>query len=284
MKLHRGCDVSLDGIGLVCRQTRLGGLAMALLISTVLLSFPVALWWFQIPWLFVVPAALFSLLVVGFFISDVRARFRPTNWVLWIRPDAIWVNLRSYQDHNPLDSPSVVELADRDIACLRRHVERYSVSDSEGRPVSHKLESLDFELRQPDTSELAAALAEIRHRRQPEVEYLAGIRGRSGVTLYSVSLPQPNLLRIAWHGGQGHAVTPRLRRVLAELANRVTIDEPTQHQTPDASQIDEGELDAQILSLVEAGNHIDAIKLLVQRHGYTLTEAKRFVDELANRA
>ena len=43
------------------------------------------------------------------------------------------------------------------------------------------------------------------------------------------------------------------------------------------------QVDDEILRLVEAGDNLSAIKLLTLRSGYTLTEAKQFVDGVTER-
>jgi hypothetical protein len=113
---------------------------------------------------------------------------------------------------------------------------------------------------------------------------LGFIKSRSNVTLYSVSLPSAKVIRIAWHGGQGHGVSPGLRHILDLLAGRVKIGEAADERRPDWSQLSDAELDDQILSLVCAGNRIAAIKLLVRRRGYSTTQAHQFVEELTARA
>jgi hypothetical protein len=280
MKLYRGCDLAPDGTGLVCRQARLGGLIAAIVFTLAFASFPLLVWWFHGPMIFVVVGGMLALLLLLFLVGDVKARFRDANWVLWIRPDRVCVNLLSYQDYAPLDSTSVVELMDRDLDQLQRHVEHYTVPDSDGGSVSYTLESLDIELRDTDTAALATAIAAVRRRQQP-IRRLGFMSSQSGVTVYSVSLPAPHRLRITWKGGRGHSIRPRMKRVLDELASRVKIAEPNVNRRSDWSQLPDAEIDDQILAMVCAGNRLDAIKLLRCRRGYSITAAHRFVEELA---
>lgn len=279
MKVYRGCDVAPNGSGQVCRQGRLAGVLVVAVFGAACF-FPVAaLWWGGGSPLVYVPLALVAAGITALFVGDARARFRDTNWVLWIRPQGLCINLRSYQDQSPLDTLSVVELADDEIVEVQRRVERYTTPKSNGGTIDHKLESLDINLREAASGELATALAEIRRVQQPWTRFL-GMSSRSKVSLQSVSLPEPHRVRIAWHGGQGHSIAPRLKRVLADLTPRLNVAEAADHRRPNWREIPDAALDDEILKLLCTGNRIDAIKLLKVRRGLSTTEAHQFVEEL----
>jgi hypothetical protein len=282
MKLHRGCDVVPDGSGLVCRQGRLGGVIVVVVFGAACFFPAAALWWGGGSPFFYLPLALAAAVVTAMFVGDARARFRDTNWVLWIRPDSLCINLRSYQDRSPLDSLSVVELSDEEIAELQRHIERYTTPKSNGGTIDHKLVSLDIILLQADRGELAAALAAIRRVQQPWTKFL-GMSTTSRVTVYSVSLPGPKRIRMAWYGGTGHGIAPRLKRVLAILAPRLNIAEPADDRRRHWREIPDAAVDDEILKLLCTGNRLDAIKLMKVRRGLSTTEAHRFVEELNGR-
>lgn len=279
MKLQRGCDVAPDGSGLVCRQGRLAGVLVVVVFGAACFFPAAALWWGGGSPLVYVPLALVAAGITALFIGDARARFRDTNWVLWIRPQSLCINLRSYQDQSTLDTLSVVELSDDEIAEVQRRIERYTTPKSNGGTIDHKLESLDIHLCEAESGELATALAEIRRVQQPWSSFL-GMSSTSKVSLQSVSLPEPKRVRIAWHGGQGHSIAPRLKRVLASLAPRLNIAEPADDRRPDWREIPDAALEDEILKLVCAGNRLDAIKLLKVRRGLSTTEAHLYVEEL----
>ncbi len=282
MKTHPGCDVAPDGSGLVCRETRLGGLILAMIVSAAFLG-PTIFFWIRGIWFFFVVLGLASLVIVPMLIGDVRLRFRQTNWTLWAPPGKLLVNLRSYQDRSAMEMPSVVELADHEVAEIRRHEHRYSTSSGQGRTTFTKLVSLDIVLRTPDDGTLAKLIADRRATPQPW-QKLAGMRSRSNVTLHSVTLPAPDVLRIAWTGGRNHAITPGVNRVLRELETRIHVGEPVLKVEGSGDKLRDADIDDRILSLVQAGNRIDAIKILRLERGYSLVEAKQFVDELAEKA
>jgi len=281
MKLHRGCDMTPDGSGLLCRESRLGGLIVALVFSAAFIG-PTIFFWLRGIWFFFVVMGLASLVLVPLLIGDVRLRFRLTNWILWAPPGKVLVNLRSYQDKSTLDTLSVVELADNEIAEIRRFEERYTVPEKQGRRTSLKLVSLDILLRTQDES-LAKLIADRRTTPQPW-QNLAGIRSRSDLTLYSVTLPAADVIRIAWTGGRNHSIAPGVNRVLRELETRIHVGEPALKEEGTNGKSGDAEIDDRILSLVLSGNKIDAIKILRLERGYTLIEAKQFVDELAEKA
>jgi hypothetical protein len=283
MKLQRSRDVVPDGTGLVCRQSRWGGVALALVWAAILIGSPALCWWVGGPRWLVAALGMFAALMLPLFVGDVRARFRPTNWVGWIRADGLWIHLRSYQDQSEQDALAVVELGYREIAEVGRRVERYTTPNSSGRSVQHKLESLDVHLLEPDAGELAAALAANRNRKQPEWGCLGFIRGSSKPAHFSVTRPTPTLLRVAWYGGMSHGVSPSLKHVLARLAENVRVAEEVRDERADWRRLTDEEVDNRVLELVSRGNRMEAIHLLVRRRGYSQTDAHRFVEELAER-
>lgn len=281
MKIHRGCDVTPDDSDWVCRQSRWGGLIFSLILGAAFIG-PTIFFWINGIWFFFVVVGLASLVIVPFLIGDVRLRFRGTNWTLWAPPGKLLINLRSYQDQSPLETPGVVELADHEIAEIRRHEERYTVPRG-GRRTSYKLVSLDILLRTPDDGTLARLIADRRSAPQPWRK-VAGISSRSNLTLHSVTLPVADVIRIAWTGGRSHTIMPGVNRVLRHLETRLHVGQPVLKEDGAGGTAGDAEIDDRILTLVQAGNHIDAIKILREQRGYSLVEAKRFVDELAEKA
>ncbi len=283
MKLLRSIDVLPDGSGLVCRQGRLPGTIMAAVFTVLFAGPAVAAWWLGIPKFFAIVLSIAALILVPMLVGDVRARYRATNWLLWIRRDGLSIHFRSYQDRSPQDALTVLDLGYSEIAEVREYVEHYTTPDSDGDSVHHKLRSLEIHLLAPDTGELETALAENRRREQPERTYFGFISSRARLTHFSVTLPAPDVIRIAWRGGQSHCVTPSLRRVLDALAEHVTVGEPLSDDRQSWKQLTDEELDTQILAFVEAGNRMEATNLLVRRRGYSLTKAHKFIEELSRR-
>ena len=283
MKLYRCQEVKPDGTGLVCRQGRLSGAVMVLLFSGILIGLPIVLWQIGAPKFISVILALLAVGIVPMLLGDLRARLRPTNWLLWIHQDGLWINFRSYQDQSEQDALTVVHLDYSEILEAGRFVERFTTPSSEGGSVLQKLESLDIQLQHTDTGELETALAENRHRPQPERVHLGFIRSTVKPTLFSVTLLAADLIRVNWRGGSQHWVSPSLARALDALAGRVNIAESTHEDQQDWAKLSDGEFDDQVLKLVRSGNRMEATKLLVKRRGYTLTKAHQFIEELSSR-
>lgn len=282
MELHRTCDVVPDG-GLVCRQSRLAGVVYLVVFGGGPSAVAILIWWRDAPTLLWGPIAFVSALLVLFLVNDLRARLRSTNWLLCLDHRALWIHFRSYQDRSPGNSVAVLELRYNEIAQAVRHQQRYSTPTSKGGSIRQQLESLELCLHDPASDALAEALREARDRRQPESSWL-GIRSRARLTHFAVSLPAADRIRIAWRGGRHHCATPPLQRVLDALAPHVPIVEPQRQDHADWRELADDQLDTKILELVDYGERMDAVRLLVSRRGYSLADASRFVDELTRRA
>lgn len=150
---------------------------------------------------------------------------------------------------------------------------------SDSGSTQYTLRSLDLELTHDATDELAAAMHEDRHRPPPQRHYF-GIGVTTRPTVFPVSLPAADRIRLTWRGGHGHWVTPSLDHALRQLEFHIPLAESTRQDNPDWRELGDRELDDRILQLVQSGAKIDAMKLLSSRRGYTTTEAKKFVDEL----
>jgi hypothetical protein len=267
MRLHSGAEMS-EGPGLCCRQSRLRGVAgglfaCAFIIGTVFLwhrsGFPKFVW---------VGGAVMMALVVPNFIRTVIARFRSTNWLLQVDSDGLWINLRSLQRNSAAAAATVVHLRYGEIACVHRHIDTWSTPSNRAGSVQWKKESLDLHLASVDTRGLLPALAEAR-----AADWNAPV---------SVILPAPDVIRIAWRG-HGHDVAPGLRRVLAELGQRVAVADTTRTVRPDWRQLSDDELNEQIEQLVRWGDTLEASDLLIKRRGCSATEAHKIVEDLSTR-
>jgi hypothetical protein len=279
MKLHRLCDVTPDGRGTVYRQGRLQGAIATLLFTVVFGGAPVL--WYQVgaPWFVWGLCAALAMLVVPMLIADFLAKLRDTNWIVWVRPDGLRINFRSYQDRGSGDTETVVELDFAEVAEVRQAGEVYYTPGTEGGSVRHSVKSLEIVLTHDRTDELSAAMSLDRTRTPPQHRF-CGVGVTTRPAHFPVSLPQPDCIRIAWRGGTGNWVAPSLQHVLRELTGLVPTGDATQTQRADWREMTESEFDDQILRLVQSGDKMSAVDLLKSRRGYSTTEARRFVDEL----
>src|SRR4051812_3329063 len=130
--------------------------------------------------------AVLAVLVVPAAFRDVLARFRPTNWVLRVDAEGLWINLRSYRTRAADDAATVVRLSYDEIDQAHRHIDTWTTPTEESSSASchWKLEALELHLVSGDTRDLARALARER----------AVGKGASP----SVAVPAPGVVRIAW--------------------------------------------------------------------------------------
>jgi hypothetical protein len=211
--------------GVCCRQAPLRGLVGSLVGCAVLIGTVFLLRHLGAPWFLWGGLAVLVALLVPLFLANALAKFRPTNWLMWISPDGLWINLRSYQNHRLPEAVTVLHLPYGEIACARRHLETWSTpAEPSSLAGAHwKQESLELSLVSGDTAEIAKALAEERGRRAGGIRWMH----------QSVTVPSPGVVRIAWRGhGLNHDVVPGLGRVLDELRPYVKLADPTRTDRP----------------------------------------------------
>jgi hypothetical protein len=279
MKLLSLNEAAIQGSGRIYRQGRFMALISTLILGGSFGGAPILWWYLGAPWPVWAICAAVAMFVVPLVLSDLAAKFRRTNWLLWVRPNGVWINLRSYQDQSPGDHPNVLALDYVDITRVRKHTERFTTPGSDHRSMHYSVHSLEIELRNDNTEAVALAIAENRRRQQPQRRYL-GMGVTSRPCHFPVTVQQPRCIRIAWRGGIGNWVAPSLRHVLRELALYTRVAEPEVQRRADWSNLSDAELDDMIFKLVQNGNSLDAVNLLVIRRGYTRTAARQFVDGL----
>jgi hypothetical protein len=248
----------------------LRGAVGALIFSAILVGSVFLLRYCGMPWFVWGGWAVVTALLVPVIVRDALAKFRPTNWVMRVDPDGLWINLRSWQKRAGAEAAAVARVNYDEIDHAHRHIDAWTTRSINGGSCHWKLESLELDLASDDTRDLERALAEER----------ASGKGASP----SVTVPAPGVIRIAWWGpGLNHDVTPALGRVLAEMGGRVTVTDATRTDRPDWSRLSEAEQNEQIEHLVRWGFDDGATELLMRRRGYSATEAHKFVTQLAAR-
>jgi hypothetical protein len=259
--------------GMCCRQSRLRGLVGALIFCAILIGPVFLLRQREAPWFLWGCCEVLATILVPFVIVDALAKFRSANWLLWLGPDGLWVNLRSCQNHRLPEAATVLHLTYEEIARARRHTETWSTPGGRSgqSATPWKQESLELSLVSGDTWKIAEALADERGRH-------ATIKW----THQAVTVPAAGVVRIAWRGN-GDDVVPPLTRVLEELSRRVKVDDPTRTDRADWRRLNEDELDELIAQLVRSGDNMSAADLLIRRRGWSLAEAHEFVKEQASR-
>ena len=283
MQIHHS-DLDLpNNVKLVCRQSWLTALTGILVCFSLLVGLPVALWstgalpsWLGIVILFI------AAMVTPLFAHTLLATLRSSNWTLAIAPDGLWINLRSYQNYRFPRGETVVHIPFGELASVSRHVAKRSTWSGDG-PMSWTETSLNLWLLSTASDRLKTAIAKERGRRTNQ-KFLGGLITTSGRANHvPVLAPRDNLVRVAWKSRHDF-LRPKIDDVLDKLAEHVqVVEDQVQDASDDFYKIPDSRIDERILEFVESGDSFSAVKLLRLRRGYTLTEAKTFVDELNDR-
>jgi hypothetical protein len=223
-------------------------------------------------WVFAVPFGLFALLMI----KAAGRSFGAANWVLIVKDTGLAVKIRSHLNSDlPHRDPVVAWIPREEIRAVRRvDGSRKVMSGGQGsvtRTVSTV--ALDILLTHQKTEELAAACKRERSFRG---------EGRAHFNHYPVLLPEPGVIRIPW-GSQRQGIRPGIAAVLELLRESYPLEAELTRPEQDWRVVEGKELDDLVLELVEAGDKIGAVKLLRLRAGMSLSEARRFVDELLGR-
>jgi hypothetical protein len=264
--------------GLCCRQSPLRGAIGGLIGCAVVVGATFLVWYMGAPWVFWGGFAALAAILVPFVLRDILAKFRATNWVMWIGPDDLLINLRSYQNPHLADAATVLQLSYPEIARAHRHVETWT-TPSEGNGLAStywKEESLELHLAPDETGKISETLCKERGRWPPGPEGAI----RSKATHQSVTVPAEGVLRIAWRGNSND-VAPSLDRALGELSRHgVKIAAPTRTARPEWSELSDAEQDELVAKFIRTGDRLEAQRLLTRRRGCSATEAHRLIERL----
>lgn len=221
---------------------------------------------------------LLGLVVLQTFI---RARFRPSNWLVRMSDGGVFVQFRSYLNYRfPGEDVTVVFIPYREIRSVRLVRERRDIpgSDERGRQaVSRQSRCLvEFELT-GDLAPLVQALADESARCAPEAR-------RRGFTLtqyrhHPARMVSPTRLQLEWN------VVPSHRVLLDALRRHTDITPPTEVSKDyvNLKGLDRKEQEERLLELAETGQIMEAITLARRLYSYDLKEAKTLVESLLGR-
>jgi hypothetical protein len=232
------------------------------------------------PWVWV-PVLAVVLLFAWCLLRLAAKAMTTENWRVRIAPDGVWINLRSYLNREFAPARTVCFVTYVEIESVCKHSIR-RVESNGSRTTFWTDQYLEIQLREPVLPEMATEIAEER-RRYAEGVHLGGLVTSRGRHLHvPVTVTGEDRLRIHWRGRQDFVV-PGLKRVLRELAAECTVLKPTYEGTQNLNTMSAAEVDQAILDRVESGDVLGATKLLRDKRGYSLKEAKEFVDELTLR-
>lgn len=263
----------------VCRQSRVMSLAATLVYIGLFAGLPATFWFAgEVPDWLAAGIGLFAAIVLPFCLRNFIATLRASNWTLAMNPDSVWLNLRSYSNHRFEPGQTVVLLSYRDLASVHKHVIQRTTPTGDG-VASWTERSLELRLRQSDSGLLKRAI-DVERKRQTSKSWFGGlvtVRGRSNHV--PIALVDNDVIRVRWRSRHDF-LRPGLDHVLDRFSIYVNVADDNREREADESLISDEQMDTRVLQLVEAGDKLDAIKLLTLHRGFTTTEAKRFIEEL----
>jgi hypothetical protein len=212
------------------------------------------------------------LLVAALPARGVLRGLRGGHWVVRIRREGLALHLRSYLNADlPRGDEVVLWIPRAEIAALHALRRRRRVPHEDGDWVARE-EALEIRLTHERTAELERALERERKPANPQ---------RTHHKVHHVRVSAPGRLLVTWRSPHA-ALRPGLKRALAALAHDYPLEAPAEERIADWRALDPAAFDDLVLDLCEQGDTFTCIRLLRRRHGWSTTEAKRFVDELAS--
>jgi hypothetical protein len=268
--------------GLVCRQSRLSTFLFTVLFLAMTAAVPAVMFWQARIWWWLSAVVI---VIVGWFakilLVNVWRTMRSTNWLLYISPDCLWINIRSYANCDFAPAATVIQLPYEEIAHVRELIVKRAERNHEGN-ATWRERSLEIRLLSAVPDQVAAEIAEERRRRAGGIAFFGAVTFSHRTDMQSVTAPEKDLIRVAWRT-RTEWITPSLRRVFEALEGHVTIAAAETRDDSHADQMSGEELDRLILRSLESSDRMGALKLLQQSRGLSTTDAHRFVEELSAR-
>ena len=278
MQLIRMAEAPAAGRNRVFRYSgsrALIGMAVlvALAVGALLLAWTTANW---LAYYVAAVATIFPLI----FRRLVTARFRSSNWLVRLTDHGLFLKFRSYLNfHFPDQDLSVVFISHSEIRSARFILQKQEVPDRDdgGRPTTTAKTQKWVELElASDSKKLADALTGERAR-AVDGKNLGRISSR--YNHLPVRLAAPDRLQIEW------GVVPNAQTFLDALT-RHTLVRPTETTSQDFVNLEElgrEEQESRLLALTASGDKIAAITMARRLYAYDLTQAKEFIEGLANK-
>jgi len=227
-------------------------------------------------------AYYFAALLFGFlwiYRSMVIARFRPTNWLVRVADDGLYIKYRSYLNHHlPPNDATVIHIPFRDMRSTRIVRETQELPDTDGRgTMTHRRTVVEIELKD-EAPEIRQALSSECQARPPRVARWYG-SSAAKYRHHPVQMPTPRIIALEW------GVFPRAARFLGIMAMHTPVEgaEIVRDYTALGAMV-QHEQESRLLELTERGRIMDAIRLARSLYGYDVTQARQFIDGLSGRA
>lgn len=282
MQLYTPDQIPATIQGRVYRQSRFVALAGITVLIAFLAGVPTFFLLTMRPSLWISFPAMSAISLIALWLVGVALKaFRATNWLLRIAPDGLWINLRSYRNDNFAPAATALLVPYAEIVSVGESAIRRS-EQSGGKTTVWTDRYLEVRLAAAVPAEVAQQISEERRRTAPK-KYLGGlVTSESRYLHVPVSLRSDNVLRLAWRG-RCDFIVPSLKNALAALSAECQVEDAPAKDLANTKQLSDDEIDHLIIECVETGDTFGAIKLLRDKRGYSLKQAKDFVDELTVR-
>lgn len=274
LKLLREDEVPVRPFDLVFRGARFGRIVACIIFCTLCAGLlavgavmpRISLYWDGVQYV-LYPLGIVMLLPAWACWRTMKAMFWPTNWLLRAGLEGLYLRYRSPLNGDYPGDPVAVLVPRPLIRRLGKTVERRRQTDDEGVRWWTNIGCLDIHVRPGELEPLKAALKHERQRRLPTRH-----GSRTTFLHFPVRVIDDATIRIEWRSSN-FATSPRLDRALAILGRHYL----TAGAAPGpVSRLPEDDL----LTLAEAGDMIEAMKLAKSLYGFNTTDAKVFVDGL----
>ena len=219
------------------------------------------------------------------FLSSALAAMKPGTWVVRASEDGLYIKLRHFADRRlPKDDPIVAFIPRRDVRWLRghdqmaRHVGRTGDFKSTEDDTLAKQAYLEIKVDGDDLAEVTERLEQERDLWSPTM--IRGVRQKAKGA--AVSVRPGGVLRIDWRT-KGTRLRPRLKDALAALSPGYRLAAEIESEQAQAKNLDHAAQEERLLDMLRQGNTVDAVVVARDLYGFSVTEAKQFLDELQNR-
>ncbi len=206
----------------------------------------------------------------------VTCRFLPSNWLMRVGDEGLFIHFRSYlNDHLSPDDPTVIFLPYQEIQSARLVRERVTTRDMNGRSTTEFQHWVELELA-TDFAALTDALATERGRPAAMEKRWYGTSSTLYLD-YPVQIQRPPFLRVRWQVVPRVAVLFKALRPRVEIAPEVKVSEDFSvlQNLPAAEQ------QKKLRELNQRGQTMAAIYAARRLYGCSLTEATNLVEGLS---
>ena len=209
------------------------------------------------------------------------ARFRSSNWLVRLTDHGLFIKFRSYLNfHFPDQDLSVVFISYSEIRSARFILQKQEVPDRDdgGRPTTttktQKWVELELASESKTLSRRANRRARARLRRQEPRQNLIAIPSPTGAAWRH---------RIDYKSNGVLCPTPRPFSTPSPVTRWCDLRKATSTDLVNLEELGREEQESRLLALTASGDKIAAITMARRLYAYDLTQAKEFIEGLANK-